>query len=92
MWAIYVPCAGVTYLDITKILDQRPDGHMPKDCGHWCLPGPYDIVARLLYNALIGQVDVPVARFGCASNFDGKKPCCRRPNSWNSAKKVYNCQ
>ena len=32
----------------------RGDGHMPHDCGHWCLPGPYDISTHLLHNAILG--------------------------------------
>ena len=54
--------AGVTWLDISTPLSERPDGHMPADCGHWCLPGPYDIAAQLLFNALTGHIEgAPVA-------------------------------
>ena len=35
---------------------------MPADCGHWCLPGSYDIAAQLLFNALTGHIEgAPVA-------------------------------
>jgi len=44
---------GFTYLDITTPLQNRSDGHMPSDCGHWCLPGPYDVAAEILFNALL---------------------------------------
>ena len=53
---------GVTWLDITSPLATRDDGHMPTECGHWCLPGPYDLGAQLLYNALVGQIRVPASR------------------------------
>lgn len=52
---------GVTFLDITSALQSRSDGHMPHDCGHWCLPGPYDLGAQLLYNAFVGHIDAPVS-------------------------------
>ena len=39
---------GGTFLDITTMLSYRPDGHIEADCGHWCLPGPYDVAATLL--------------------------------------------
>jgi hypothetical protein len=55
--------AGATYLDITTMLRSRSDGHMPHDCGHWCLPGPYDIGGTLLFNALIGHIrGLPIGR------------------------------
>ena len=53
--------AGATFLDVTTMLERRPDGHMPHDCGHWCLPGPYDIGALLLFNALMGHIDAPLS-------------------------------
>ena len=52
---------GGNWLDISTMLKQRPDGHMPHDCGHWCLPGPYDIGAKILFNAMLGQIDAPIA-------------------------------
>jgi len=54
--------AGATFLDVTTMLERRPDGHMPHDCGHWCLPGPYDIGALLLFNALMGHIDAPLSQ------------------------------
>ena len=44
---------GLTYLDVTSPLIDRSDGHMPSDCGHWCLPGPYDVVSDILFHALL---------------------------------------
>lgn len=45
---------GGTFIDITTMLSYRPDGHMESDCGHWCLPGAYDVAATLLHNAALG--------------------------------------
>ena len=45
---------GGTFIDITTMLSYRPDGHIEADCGHWCLPGPYDVAATLLHNAALG--------------------------------------
>ena len=52
--------AGVTFLDVTTMLQSRTDGHMPHDCGHWCLPGPYDVTTQLLFNAATGNLAVPL--------------------------------
>ena len=46
---------GLTYVDMTTPLNNRSDGHMPSDCGHWCLPGPYDLGADLLFHALLSS-------------------------------------
>jgi len=43
------------------MLKTRADGHMPHDCGHWCLPGPYDIGAKILFNAIVGQIEAPIS-------------------------------
>ena len=51
---------GGTFIDITTMLSYRPDGHIEADCGHWCLPGPYDIAATLLHNAALGQLGGPL--------------------------------
>ena len=53
--------AGVTYIDVSTMLNLRADGHNAHDCGHWCLPGPYDITTQLIHNALLGHIDFPVA-------------------------------
>ena len=58
---------GPNDADISSMLALRADGHMPvsskgeTDCSHWCLPGAYDIGAQLLYNALEGRLDSPLA-------------------------------
>ena len=51
---------GGTFIDITTMLSYRPDGHMESDCGHWCLPGAYDVAATLLHNAALGLTGGPL--------------------------------
>ena len=51
---------GGTFIDITTMLSYRPDGHIEADCGHWCLPGPYDVAATLLHNAALGLLGGPL--------------------------------
>lgn len=53
---------GGTFIDITTMLSYRPDGHIEADCGHWCLPGAYDIAATLLYNAALGRLGGPLGQ------------------------------
>ena len=49
--------SDIGVLDVTTMLAHRPDGHMAVegDCLHWCLPGPYDLAADVLHNALVGN-------------------------------------
>ncbi|CAM6119418.1 unnamed protein product [Calypogeia fissa] len=43
-----------TYMDVYSMLSLRADGHIyEKDCLHYCLPGPLDIVVEHLYNILL---------------------------------------
>jgi hypothetical protein len=66
--------AGVSYLDISSIAATRPDMHLGtwrrwddrrplaedrRDCVHYCLPGPPDTFARLLFNQLQSQSQRP---------------------------------
>ena len=51
---------GGTFIDITTMLSYRPDGHIEADCGHWCLPGAYDVAATLLHNAALGLLGGPL--------------------------------
>ena len=51
---------GMSFLDISALSLQRPDGQMahfsPKnDCLHSCLPGPVDTWIQLAFNAIEGQ-------------------------------------
>ncbi|KAI8811163.1 hypothetical protein BJ742DRAFT_736907 [Cladochytrium replicatum] len=44
------------YILNTTMLMYRPDGHIEgfkNDCLHWCLPGPLDTIAHLLFNLLM---------------------------------------
>lgn len=48
---------GATILDGAPLFRLRPDGHRSKyDCLHYGLPGPPDLWAWLLYNALSGRI------------------------------------
>jgi len=43
-------------LDAYEVLTRRPDGHMwgnNKDCLHYCLPGPPDVLSRMLVHTLM---------------------------------------
>ena len=51
---------GASFIDIATPLSHRPDGHMRKECSHWCLPGAYDIGPQLLLNALMGRIGEPI--------------------------------
>ena len=51
---------GASFIDISTPLSLRPDGHMRKECSHWCLPGAYDIGPQLLLNALMGRIGEPI--------------------------------
>ncbi|GJP34050.1 hypothetical protein CLOM_g18522 [Closterium sp. NIES-68] len=45
---------GGVFLDVDPMTVLRPDGHLdpPRDCLHYCLPGPPDEWIRLLYHML----------------------------------------
>lgn len=52
---------GVVYMDIETATSLRPDGHHTRldgtvDCHHYCMPGPLDNWASVLYNVLL-QLD-----------------------------------
>ena len=51
---------GASFIDLSTPLSHRPDGHMRKECSHWCLPGAYDIGPQLLLNALMGRIGEPI--------------------------------
>lgn len=49
---------GVVYMDLDTPLSMRPDGHLRNldgsmDCYFYCIPGPVDHFAGLLYNTLL---------------------------------------
>jgi hypothetical protein len=52
--------AGGVFIDLAALTDLRPDGHIGgQDCLRYCLPGPLDSWAQILYHvflALEGQV------------------------------------
>ncbi|KAI8983606.1 hypothetical protein BDB01DRAFT_843288 [Pilobolus umbonatus] len=55
-----VEAAGGIYLDTAAVLQWRPDGHIGgRDCLRYCIPGPYDIMAHLLYHTMLAlDVDI----------------------------------
>ncbi|KAI8074783.1 hypothetical protein BC940DRAFT_315368 [Gongronella butleri] len=49
-----VEAAGGVYLDMATSLDLRPDAHLGgSDCLRFCMPGPLDDWATLLYNVFL---------------------------------------
>ena len=58
-----VEAAGGLYVDLAALTDLRPDGHVGgQDCLRYCMPGPLDAWALILYNvmlALEGQLPIP---------------------------------
>lgn len=57
-----VEAAGGVYLDMATSLDQRPDGHVGgKDCLRYCMPGPLDSWALLLYNVFLALGAPPLS-------------------------------
>jgi hypothetical protein len=52
--------AGGVFIDLAALTDLRPDGHIGgQDCLRYCIPGPLDSWAQILYNvfmALDGRV------------------------------------
>lgn len=46
---------GGVWLDVDPMTALRPDGHLspPKDCLHYCLPGPPDEWTRMLYHMIV---------------------------------------
>lgn len=47
--------ARFIFLDVDTMLSLRPDGHMgpPRDCLHYSIPGPLDVVFHLFYNTIL---------------------------------------
>ncbi|KAI9489653.1 hypothetical protein BDB00DRAFT_770315 [Zychaea mexicana] len=50
-----VEAAGGLYVDLAALTDMRPDGHIGgQDCLRYCIPGPLDAWATVLYNVMLG--------------------------------------
>ncbi|CAI5973530.1 unnamed protein product [Closterium sp. NIES-65] len=53
---------GGIYMDVEGVMALRPDGHTswfeetPRDCLHYCTPGPMDFYAQFVYNILLHTV------------------------------------
>ncbi|KAI8583605.1 hypothetical protein K450DRAFT_277180 [Umbelopsis ramanniana AG] len=55
-----VQAAGGVFIDVAQMTDLRPDGHIGgQDCMRYCIPGPLDAWADILYNVflLLGKPD-----------------------------------
>ncbi|KAI7857276.1 hypothetical protein BDC45DRAFT_566272 [Circinella umbellata] len=49
-----VEAAGGIFVDLAALTDLRPDGHVGgQDCLRYCIPGPLDTWAQVLYNVLL---------------------------------------
>ncbi|KAI9492414.1 hypothetical protein BDB00DRAFT_828916 [Zychaea mexicana] len=49
-----VEAAGGIFVDLAALTDVRPDGHVGgQDCLRYCIPGPLDTWAQILYNVLL---------------------------------------
>ncbi|KAG2217834.1 hypothetical protein INT45_006799 [Circinella minor] len=50
-----IETAGGLYVDLAAMTDMRPDGHIGgQDCLRYCIPGPLDAWAPVLYNVMLG--------------------------------------
>lgn len=49
-----IESAGGLYIDLAAMIDTRPDGHVgDSDCSRYCIPGPLDATAQVLYQAFL---------------------------------------
>ena len=49
-----VEAVGGIFVDLAALTDMRPDGHVGgQDCLRYCIPGPLDTWAQVLYNVLL---------------------------------------
>lgn len=50
-----VEAAGGVFIDLAKLTNVRPDGHIGgQDCLRYCIPGPLDSWAQILYQVFLG--------------------------------------
>jgi hypothetical protein len=50
-----VEAAGGVFVDLAALTDMRPDGHIGgQDCLRYCIPGPLDSWAQILYQVFLG--------------------------------------
>ncbi|KAI8149603.1 hypothetical protein BJV82DRAFT_529966 [Fennellomyces sp. T-0311] len=54
MARVIVEAAGGVFVDLAALTDVRPDGHVGgQDCLRYCIPGPLDQWAQILYNLIV---------------------------------------
>lgn len=52
---VIVEAAGGVFIDLAALTDLRPDGHVGgQDCMRYCMPGPLDSWAQILYQVFLG--------------------------------------
>ncbi|KAI8095365.1 hypothetical protein BDF21DRAFT_329317 [Thamnidium elegans] len=52
---VIVEAAGGVFVDLAALTDLRPDGHVGgQDCLRYCIPGPLDSWAQILYQVFLG--------------------------------------
>ncbi|KAI7900910.1 uncharacterized protein BX663DRAFT_515687 [Cokeromyces recurvatus] len=52
---VIIEGAGGLFVDLAKVTDVRPDGHVGgQDCLRYCIPGPLDGWAQILYQVFLG--------------------------------------
>lgn len=52
---VIIEAAGGVFIDLAASGDLRPDGHIGgQDCMRYCIPGPLDSWAQILYKVFIG--------------------------------------
>ncbi|KAI8049133.1 uncharacterized protein B0P05DRAFT_641872 [Gilbertella persicaria] len=52
---VIVEAAGGVFVDLAALTDLRPDGHVGgQDCVRYCIPGPLDSWAQILYQVFLG--------------------------------------
>ncbi|KAF1800999.1 hypothetical protein V8B55DRAFT_1530803 [Mucor lusitanicus] len=50
-----VEAAGGVFIDLARLTNVRPDGHIGgQDCLRYCIPGPLDSWAQILYQVFLG--------------------------------------
>lgn len=52
---VIIEAAGGVFVDLAALSDLRPDGHIGgQDCLRYCIPGPLDSWALILYKVFLG--------------------------------------
>ncbi len=85
--AVLTRSHGARYLDVTTMTMTRPDGAIGpigtigEDCLHFCIPGPLDSVAELIYNALEAELDLAIGPTEVLAGRPGSEAAAPASNS-----------